>query len=864
MLKFIVKTLGIAAGLLLSCSVHAVGMGNINVTSALGEPLKAEIELVSVGKADKGNLAARMASPEVFKGAGIDYPASLPKLKFQLATRANGDYYIKLSTAQPVNDPFVNMLVELSWSSGRLLREYTFLLDPPGFKAEEPKAPEVQPVLSKAEAPPLVTSAELAHEEMAHAPMPTDGSMPMMGIPLRHGLEEKAEAQNVATGEIKVKRGDTLSKIAIENKTADVSLERMLVALYRANSDAFAGKNMNRLKTGKILRLPQASDLDAVEHAEAVKEVRAQAADWNAYRQKLASASAAAPEQAPKQEVSGKISTSVADKTPPAKEGAQDVVKLSKGEAPGDKAATGGKHAQEEEAIAKAKALNESNERIAMLEKTNKDMQHLLELKKQAAEKAAVAQAPVPEAKPATTAVPVEPAASGVTPAPAPAAKPAKPKMAPVAAPSPPPMLDEILGEPLYLAGAAAVLLGLGGFAYLRARRGKGGKPAKTLMQEVVGAKDDNSDTGSHIAAPVSPSPDTGDFTVGVAAVAAATQGSNVDPLSEADLFLNFGRDVQAEEILVDALKRDPASQQIKLKLLSIYASRKDTKSFSGIARQVQDSGDAVAWAQAAEMGRKLEPNNPMYGGGAGESEVTAPSQKAVPVVPAEQSAGLDFDLGFTTAESAADSGVLDVTQNREASTDALALDFDLGTSSEPATMADTSSMLPTPMDESAAAVPGALDFDITGTSPNLAADTVVAETSLDELALDIAPVAKAAATQEKTADVSTEDALAFTLDFPVTPESEPAAAPAAESEPGMSGLGEISLDLEVPAPEASAADEVKDSRWHEVATKLDLARAYQEMGDSAGAREILEEVVRDGDERQRAAAAAMMQQMPV
>ena len=890
MLKIIVKTLAIAAGLLLSGAVYAVGMGNINVTSALGEPLKAEIELVSVSKADRGNLSARLAVPEVFKGAGMDYPSGLPKLKFQIETRANGSYYIKLSTAQAVNDPFVNILVELSWSSGRLLREYTFLLDPPGFKAEEIKMPEVQPVLSGIEEP-AVAPAEPAHEEMVQEEMMQEGAMDDSSMPPSHEAESVAPKDSVmqrsvaneeASAEIKVKRGDTLSQIASENKSADISLERMLVALYRANSDAFDGQNMNRLRTGKILRLPQASELEDVGHAEAVKEVRAQAMDWNAYRQKLAAVSTPVPEQAAKQEVSGKISTSVADKTPPAKEDAKDVVKLSKGEAPGDKAAAKSaqakKQAQEEDAIAKAKALKESHERIALLEKTNKDMQHLLELKKQAAAAPAKpaaqppkAEAPKTEAK--TTAVPIEPVvASGVTPEPAAQyakPQPAKPQAEPLVVPPPPSMLDEIMGEPLYLAGGAAVLLGLGTFGYMRSRRSRGDQPAQATGQEAAAAAEaDVGDTESHISTPHASSPDTGDFTMGSATAAvAAVAEPDVDPISEADLFLNFGRDAQAEEILLDALKKNPVNQQVKLKLLSIYADRKDAKSFSGIARQVQESGDAAAWVQAASLGSKLEPNNPMYGG-AGESVAAVVAEEGAPVEQpkAEESAGLDFDLGYTAAESAtAEANVLDVTQNLETSSDSSMLDFDLG-ESEPATPVDTANTITmTPMTEVAVADMDTMDFDITGDLP--AADTAAVDIpversldtqSLDELVPDITPVADSAADNKLEAD----DGLAFTLDIPETPAEVPVPAKVAD----VPDLSEIKLDLELPAAAAAApaADDVKDTRWHDVATKLDLARAYQEMGDAAGAREILEEVLRDGDERQCAAAEAMMQQMSV
>ena len=163
------------------------------------------------------------------------------------------------------------------------------------------------------------------------------------------------------------------------------------------------------------------------------------------------------------------------------------------------------------------------------------------------------------------------------------------------------------------------------------------------------------------MAAPVFPSPDTGDFTGAVSAQAAASsQSDNVDPISEADLFLNFGRDAQAEEILKEALQNTPNNHQIHLKLLGIYANRKDANSFSTIARQLQDSGDDDAWQQAVAMGRKLEPNNPMYGGGFRSMEDTGSATVQMPAfnapaaenVPKAQPSALDFD--FDVGASAA------------------------------------------------------------------------------------------------------------------------------------------------------------------------------------------------------------------
>ncbi|MBI1991031.1 MAG: hypothetical protein HYS65_15185, partial [Betaproteobacteria bacterium] len=237
-----------------------------------------------------------------------------------------------------------------------------------------------------------------------------------------------------------VKRGETLGRIASKVKPPGVTLEQMLVGLYHANPDAFAG-NMNLLKTGKILRIPERESVIATGQPEAVKEVRVEAANWNAYRQKLAEAAGESPARESKSIASGKITTKVDDQAA-GKAAPKEVLKLSKGEpaagkAPRGKAARGSVpnriRTLEEEAIAREKALGESNIRIAQLEKTIKDMQRVIEIK---------AQAPV--------------------------AKPAPPPPPP---PAPEPdLIEQIMGAPAYLAAVLA-LLGLGGYLVVRRRR---------------------------------------------------------------------------------------------------------------------------------------------------------------------------------------------------------------------------------------------------------------------------------------------------------------------------------------------------------------------------------------------------------
>lgn len=846
---------------------------------------------MSVDKIDKSTLSAKLASAETFKNAGLDYPYNLPKIKFQIDERSNGDPYVKVSTVQSVNEPFVTLLVELTWSSGKLMREYTFLLDPADYKVAQPKAEEVKPiepvlaapvvapavepaVAPVAEAAPAEAPAEsqaasepaaaetLAQEPAAEtAPADTaaveqtpaeqapsealaqESAPTEAAIPTQDALSKEeaiAETAVAASAEpIVVKRGDTLGKIAARIKPADVSLERMLVALYRENAGVFDAHNMNRIRAGKILNVPQGEAIQMLPQADAEEEIRAQAADWNVYRQKLAAARATAEEHADKQEGAGKISTAVTDKASSDKEPAKEVLKLSKGEAPNDKAVGGGKTtaqekaiAKEEEAIAKNKALKEAQERTAILEKNVKDMQRLADLKKEAAAASAPSGAAV------TLAASAPQAASAVA-----AAKP-KPKAVEPKVVEQPSLVDQLLQDPMYLAGGAALLLLLGGAGFMVARRNKQGSPkkeSKAKKQDDVGA------TTGRIAAPVAPSPETGDFTAAApapAAAAAATSADTeeVDPIGEADLFLTFGRDAQAEEVLKEALKKNPNNIPVKLKLLSIYVTRKDTNSFYSYAREIKESGDATAWDQTAAMGRELEPSNPFYGG----SGAAAPDTTGNRSAQAAAAPSVDFDLGFgSTTPPAPAMGQTTVMM-------------------EPPSQEKTTTLTSDDLRSAVQATP--MDFDITGTNPGIpggVSTEATAVLNMDDLVFDVTATHPGvpAATAAPSAAPADDGGMAFTLDFPLDSKLETPAAKSAAPVADL-GFGGISLNLDSLGAAPAAAGGGKDEHWHEVATKLDLAKAYQEMGDAAGAREILDEVLRDGDDQQKETAQNLLQQL--
>ncbi|MGH8667036.1 MAG: type IV pilus assembly protein FimV, partial [Burkholderiales bacterium] len=336
---------------------YAAGLGRLTLHSAIGQPLRADVELVSVRPDEFSTLTARVASPDAYRNANINYNSALVGARATVERRPDGGAYIRVTSGRPIEEPFIDLLIELTWSTGRLVREYTALVDPPGFGSTQVATPNAVPDTRPATAAPMAAPSARA------AASPVDSGKSTYGP---------------------VQPGDTLRKIATGVKPEGVSLDQVLVGIFRNNPDAFINNNMNLLRTGRILRIPDAAELGNVSSTEAGNEIRVQTADWKAYRQRVADAVPETP-VADARAATGKVTTKVEETAPAAPPG-KEVVKVSKG-APGAAPGAADKDLQdrirvlEEEATAREKTLKDANERIASLEKTLKDMQRLLELK---------------------------------------------------------------------------------------------------------------------------------------------------------------------------------------------------------------------------------------------------------------------------------------------------------------------------------------------------------------------------------------------------------------------------------------------------------------------------------------------------
>ncbi len=878
---FAMKTLGAAvASALLFSNAHAAALGKLTVLSALGQPLQAEIALRAVAPDEAASLSAKLASPEAFRQANIEFNPALMSLKFAIEQRA-GQRVIRVTSGQPLNEPFVDMLVELSGPDGRLIREYTFLLDPADLRTMQP-----------AQAAPLRTP-----QQAAPAAAPSSSGVQRSPLPPAANARQAggAERGNRQASEYRVKSGDTLAGIAEQYRSSGVSLDQMLVALYQANPDAFIDKNMNRMKAGEILSVPSADTAAAIGNKEARGIVLAQAADFNRYRSMLANqvAGGAARKSAEgSQSASGKITARVEEKASPASQ-SKDKLKLSNAlAAKGGANAAGGAETPEDR-IAREKAIEEANNRIKELEKNVSDLQKILEMKNRSlAEQQKQAQtAPIP--KTAAPAAPVKPAAP-------PAIK-VKP---PAHAPSPEPsLMDEVLGNPLLLPGLGALLVALGALGIYSARRKKRSRPFEDSIITDSSLKA-NSLFGSTGGQNVDTSNSV--FNSSFSPSVSQLDSNEVDPVAEADVYIAYGRDAQAEEILKEALRTQPQRHAVRVKLLEIYSNRKDLRAFEVLATELygMTRGEGEEWKQAAAMGAAIDPDNPLYAGAQAaaaetgsmhEEELDAHHSDALPqsgdapaLVQPSQS-GLQMGNGQFDGSLSLDNPPLEletgdepaageqpvVTDTKSPSNE---LDFDLD-----GMMADLEvpNTLVPPAPAEPAAEMASIDFDFLDTSGGHPAEATAEATAEPEPTLDpvseIEPTAEPATLELPSLDetVPTE-AKAETetgpIDFelPLTDEKPSAASAPAEADPLDFDLSGISLELDPGTGRAATeADREHDEDQvatatapasdAEMATKLDLALAYQEIGDKEGARELLDEVLKGGSAEQSERAKALL-----
>jgi pilus assembly protein FimV len=849
----------------------ALSLGRITVMSALGEPLRAEIDVPDINAEEAASLKAGVAAPEAFVAAGLEFNPAMSSVQASLKRRADGRAFIALSSDRPINEPFVDMILETSWSSGRIVRDYTMLFDPPALRKTAPApaptlaqtnaAPAKAPAAVAQAAPettPAATAAEpKAPTKTANAEKPTKAAKPTPSAPPTARVAEVPAAPADGATQVTVKSGDTASKIANRTKAAGISLDQMLVALLRANPDAFVRENVNRIRSGAVMTIPTAEQAQSVSASEATQTVVAHSKDFNEYRRSLASNAPAAEVDTAARKASGAVEAKVEDKKPAAT--TPDKLTLSKG-AVQSKA--------KEDKIAKERAQKDAADRAAEIAKNTAELEKIrkasaasaaveaakaataaaAESKKAAAAAPGVTIAPIATPAPVAITAPIEAVAPTVA-ASAPevaasapdqaasaavvTAAPVAPMVAPISNPyEEPSLVDELLENAWIPAAAGGLLALLGGFAFWRMRQRK-----KNASQMDSSFLESRLQPDSFFGASGGQRVDTNSEMSGTGSsmVYSASQldaADDVDPVAEADVYLAYGRDLQAEEILKEAARINPGRLAIHTKLLEIFAKRRDTKNFEATAAQAfkLTGNNNPDWIRICGIGLDLDPTNPLYRPGGeptdgedhgfesqtssfGGSTIAVSVRADIEEAPA--GSDLDLDLDFSIDDEPA-SAISDVT----------------GEQIQPEPMEQTITMSAPDSNDNVLD----MDFDLSEEAPAPALESESAELPDIGMAMDgvsftadePAPVASYAATD--------------TMPLDATP---PAAT---QNDMGMLefDMGSLSLDLETPAaqsteqptevPELDTADPLE--------TKLALADEFVSIGDDDGARALIEEVI--------------------
>lgn len=860
-----------AAALSVACSqASALGLGRLSVQSSLGETLNAEIDISAITPEEAGTLRVRVATADAYRATGVEYNPVLTSTQVELARRSDGRPYLRIRSDRAVQEPFVDVILELNWAGGRLVREYTLLFDPPSLsRPVPPAAVTTAPVMAAAPAEPRPVAATPAVAPTpAPVPAPAPAAAPRAAAasaareatrpapavrpaPAPAAEPPAAASRPAAAAQYAVKPGDSLSRVAAKTKPAEVSLDQMLVGLYRSNPDAFIGENMNRLKAGVVLQVPDGEALAAVKPEEARELVAAQSADFAAYRERLA---AGAPELPPAQAAraaKGKVQAEVEDRKPAAAS-SPDKLKLSKSGA----AATEAKVSKDSERKADAA-------RVAELQRNVEELKQISSAAKPApapasaapasapAPAAASAPSPAPTVAPAVVPAPVPAPAPVAASAPKPAASAASKPMAPPPAPveEEPGFLDSLTSNPLVLPVAGVLVALLGGLGLMRLR-GRGGK-----AKDDTGFHESRLQPDSFFGASGGQRVDTSNASSSASSMSYSLSQldaiGDVDPVAEADVYLAYGRDLQAEEILKEALRANPERLAIRLKLLEVYAKRRDIKGFEQLAIQLyaETRGTGEDWAKAQELGRQIDPDNPLYQPGGAPSQALLdedhhPEPMNASTLPqtAQHSTIVGAHLSTEPLErAAADGGPVSGLD--------LDLDLDLDAEASPpvsplameATQAMATTVEQTPM---------SMDFDLSSPAPAAASEAAADLGDLGDLGFDLGELDASAAEAPAQAAAGSEQSLDFDLssiDLELPQASNEQAIPAAAATP---------LEAELPSEMDSllqegeggvlenAFDALEDDGGDPLQRQFELADEFRQIGDVEGARDVLQELL--------------------
>ena len=856
-----------------------LSIGDIELHSTLNQTLNAEIRLHLAPGENPADVSVRLAPPEKFDQAGVPWSYFLSKIKFEPVVQADGALVVKVTSKETLTEPFLDFLLEVSWPQGSQFREFTLLIDPP--------AAYNQPTI------PVIESSGYRVEPLAEIERPLRKAKPAARKAKSGEAASGVNPQTPTSGEYgPVRQSETLWGIAKQlGSERGVPSNQMLTALYQANPESFNNNDMDALKVGVTLRIPETEAI--------LKPSQTQA---QARREEKTVRKETTPSGKPL-ELIAPSETKVGEKA---------VVGGKPGEV-GGQAAAG-----EAGKAAEGKDL-ELQARIDKLEQQLGMMQQLLALKdQQLAALQASGKAPTEGQQPLPTPTVEQPGVPAVQqPTPQPVA-PTPAQVQPTAVPAPKPVPpvqpapvvqdeDIFSSEPYYvtMGGLGAGILGVLGWLLWRRRRIEEQTNTESMFASASEIR--MPDSESSLSVPVMELGGSSAYDVGTVGESSFisdftpsdfdafdTEQSEVDPLSEADVYLAYGRYQQAEELIRHALSVEPGRDDFKLKLLEIFYAGENKERFAAYAQELAEEGkqgDRAFWSKVNDMAKEIVSDMPLFGGTPAEPKPIAGEEAMVEeeLEPSADETVADIDLAEFGEAHDFDEFSLSVPADESTVLEELNAEF--------AGLKRDFSEAPTPDDHS-------LDFDLGSSVDRLAKrkeEMVAPSEDIESIDFDLGSLSLGDVDTEKSAVDDSQDNLEtfdfnFDVDAPETPAAKPEAVldadqplnletydfssfevaepkiapPSKESDVSLGETGEFdfNFDFDTPVVESKKEDEEFDlsvsdlTDMDEFETKIDLAKAYMDMGDADAAKSIAEEVLSKGSKEQKVAAQALLDEL--
>ena len=860
------RNLTLVAGLLgafFTNAVFALGMGEIKLNSSLNEPLDAEIQLLNIGDLSELEMLVGLGSREDFKAAGVERLFLLTDLRFKVDMSAPGNPVLRVTSRKPIREPYLDFLLELQWPSGRLLREYTLLLDLPVYATERASAKKIKAASASPQPKPQQAPA-------AASPRPSS----------RVASSNTSTPSKTNGGEYRVAPGDTAWGIAKKIKPDNASMMQSLAAVKQTNPHAFINGNINLLKKGAVLRLPSSADISQLSSQEVKEQVdfspeSAIAEKKPSQPQLDATSSTSTPSPAPV-DGGGRLKLAVQDDDV---EGASSTNVSGGGESgvSGGSSIRGTEKLENEFAVFQEeldKTQRENAElkaRLSNMEEQIATMSRLVEINDdslRAAQQVASQEQQVTEEK----ADSVEEAATQQADLETDTekAQSAEDQTAGTPVASDPDKDNSQKGQDttadkhggfnlqywidllLYpFIGLLVVLLGI--VLFFKNRKQDEEPQEELSLQTLVDKETADEDDLEEVL-------DEEDKQVLEETVSELDEqelknleelelkeGEDVDPVGEADIYLSLGNYKQAENVLLDAINEEPDDAALRLKLLEVYVSSNELDKFDAQYAQFSGLSDSDAIVRADLLRAELvsDPVNDLL-------EEEADSEESLDTTEAEAS-NLDEELSFddvvldssSETESTEDSTSDSISTSESSSSDFdldldlenIDLDVDSGLSEEASDLGDSSDT--NSMDL------GRTDLDSTDLD-SIDLDTLASDIDAGMESIDLEDsVDESTALDSSLDDLS--DTISETIPEPVAETTSEASSQVAE-ENAADDFEDFDDDLDVLAGE------------DECSTKLELAQAYLDMGDPESAKEILDEVVSLGDDAQQDQARKLLE----